>query len=524
MARIASSAGSSHSLGRRGVYFDKRAGQFVSRVGFWLNNAGQRKRALQYLGAEPEEATIKHIGLVARWNNIKANWLALRDLIRPGLPEAIRATADLALPVWIRDEWIFTAESESLNALTAKITNELGGVLADVEGGRKFLKMMMMAGSKHDWLQFVPDNVRARVHHATQPTAYEVMGFSPDAERLTVDQARTKYLDDCRARIALPEDGIKAGTFQNTQRMLRLALGITVKDENGTEQRVVDPNSLLETITRDDLIAFKRAWLAKVVAGEVAKRTAANYCKAVQFFLAWCYKRDRIVTRRVSGIEDVFRFSDINPINIADYAQAKEDLKAVLNEASPRVKLYIYLALNCGHYQVDIGRLKLAEVQQARGGARIVRRRDKTSAQNSFCANHVLWPETWMLLKAELATTDSNSNPQGLALLNEDSRPLYQGSADHAKIDNITSAYWRVVRSVNAARAAKKLPAVSLSFKQYRKIGATAMHAIAGEVAQKLYRSASFEGADRFYVRGDFSILDSALKKWRRQLKADKIL
>jgi hypothetical protein len=94
------------SIGREGVYLDKRAGQYVSQLGFWLNAKGQRARALQYLGADPEQTTLKHVGIVAEWKRTKGNWPAFRDLIWPGLPESIRDAADLALPVWIKPEWI----------------------------------------------------------------------------------------------------------------------------------------------------------------------------------------------------------------------------------------------------------------------------------------------------------------------------------------------------------------------------------------------------------------------------------
>ena len=131
---------------------------------------------------------------------------------------------------------------------------------------------------------------------AIQRPAHEVLGFTADAERLTVEQAKVKYLADCRSRIGLAEDGIKPGTYQNTDRMLRLALAIKVKDASGQDRDAIDPKAPLETITRDDLIAFKRAWLSKVSSGDIAKRTAANYCRSVQYFLAWVYKRDRIVS------------------------------------------------------------------------------------------------------------------------------------------------------------------------------------------------------------------------------------
>ena len=43
-------------------------------------------------------ATIKHIELVHEWNWTKAEWPRIKNVIRYGLPESIRDTAELDLP------------------------------------------------------------------------------------------------------------------------------------------------------------------------------------------------------------------------------------------------------------------------------------------------------------------------------------------------------------------------------------------------------------------------------------------
>ncbi len=529
------------SISREGVYLDKRARQYVSRLGSWLNAEGRRARALQYLGSDPEQATVKHVGIVAEWKWTKANWnkpvvagaMTLAEFVREGLPDDIRDTAELDLPVWVKPEWAARAtEKQKLNAdllkatLLGKMVEKVRVEVNRIDEAKQYLSGLKVerAPGEPDILAAIPPDLRTRAMAAIQPPAHEVLGYTADAERLTVEQAKVKYLDDCRSRIGLAEDGINPGTYQNTDRMLRLALAVTTTDPTGQQKQLIEPKAMLEAVTRDDLIAFKRAWLAKVTAGEIAKRTAANYCKAVQFFMAWCYKRDRIITRRVADLEDVFRFTDINPINIADYADAKVTIKAILADAPERVKLYIYLALNCGYYQADIGRLKLAEIVDHQGDKCIIRRREKTSHQNDFLACRSLWPETWKLLKENLATENSQQNPEGLALLNEDGGPLYRTFADRARVDNIDSAWWRSIQATNEKREKENLEPVSFQFKQFRKLGATAMDRLGGETAQRLYRAAALEDSDKFYVRGDFATLTTALKKWRKVLKADEVL
>jgi integrase len=509
----------STDIGREGVYLHKGSKQFVSRLGFELNPAGNRVRAFQYLGHDPEQATVKHVRIVALWKWTKSTWPSIRDIIRSGLPITYRETADLTLPVWVRDEWWSAAIHSEKTALMNEMRHAVASVTAFMEGGKRIAKYLT---DQQDDLALLPDADRAVVFQAIAPPAHEMLGYSANAKRVTVEQASKFYVADMRLRIDLPEEGIKASTFQNAARMLRLGLDLRKADE--PEQKVLDPNAMLESLSRDDLIAFKRAWLAKVSSGKIAKRTAANYCKAVQFFLAWCYTREGIFSRKVADLDTVFRFTDVNPINIADFATVKDDLKAILAAAPDRIKLYVYLALNCGAYQVDIGNLKLSEIQTRGKDHFIVHRRNKTSHQNDFASQHWLWPESWHLLSRYLAPSDPTKNPDGLALLNESGQPLYRGSADHAKLDNITSAYWRVVQGINAERAIEKLSPISLPFKQFRKLGATAMNNIGDETVQKLYRAASFDGSDRFYVRGDFTVLTAALKEWRKQLKAEEVL
>jgi hypothetical protein len=54
----------------------------------------------------------------------------------------------------------------------------------------------------------------------------------------------------------------------------------------------------------------------------------------------------------------------------------------------------VYLALNCGMYQSDIGHLLQSKIVERDGETFIIRGREKTSHQNDFKAMHCLWPET----------------------------------------------------------------------------------------------------------------------------------
>jgi integrase len=71
-------------------------------------------------------------------------------------------------------------------------------------------------------------------------------------------------------------------------------------------------------------------------------------------------------------------------------------LKALLLRANDRERLYIMLALNCGMYQSDIGRLTLDEINL--DGGYVFWDREK-EPENPFKVRHDLWPETLTLAR-----------------------------------------------------------------------------------------------------------------------------
>src|SRR5688572_27570064 len=93
------------TLDRKGVSWDARARQFTCRVGYRFNAKGDRTRDFQYLTADPDDATVKHITLCKQWEADCNRWPGLVEVIRAGLPEALKG-ADLTKPIWIKEEWL----------------------------------------------------------------------------------------------------------------------------------------------------------------------------------------------------------------------------------------------------------------------------------------------------------------------------------------------------------------------------------------------------------------------------------
>ena len=92
------------TLHRKGVIWDTRAKQFTCRVGYKLNNEAKRVRDFQYLGRDPDEATIKHIQLEREWEATKNRWDEIANNLHMILPDHLEY-ANVSKPFWIDPEW-----------------------------------------------------------------------------------------------------------------------------------------------------------------------------------------------------------------------------------------------------------------------------------------------------------------------------------------------------------------------------------------------------------------------------------
>jgi integrase len=222
--------------------------------------------------------------------------------------------------------------------------------------------------------------------------------------------------------------------------------------------------------------------------------------------------KSRLINQIPEDVEDLFkqRFRNPNPVRIAEYDPA--ELKKLTMSAADRQRLYIYLALNCGYYQIDIGSLRCDEVVEKNGETMIIRKRSKTDQQNDFEAIHVLWSETAALLKREMAKSARFANDHdGLALLSNRGTPLYRKSP---QCDLIGDSYLTLQHDAG----------VNLSFKQLRKIGATAMQRFGGDETRRLYKAGTIEDGDKVYVRETWAKLTPHLMAWGDELRLDGVL
>lgn len=137
----------------------------------------------------------------------------------------------------------------------------------------------------------------------------------------------------------------------------------------------------------------------------------------------------------------------IGKLTAAIVVFTKEEIGALLTDASDRTKLYILLMLNCGMTQKDISDLMVSEVDWKEG--RIIRKRSKTSdEENVPVVNYKLWDETFRLLQLERAEGSTDR-----ALLNNNGSPIWAEvfvDGKYQKTDNIKSASIACGRSIKS--------------------------------------------------------------------------
>jgi hypothetical protein len=103
-------------------------------------------------------------------------------------------------------------------------------------------------------------------------------------------------------------------------------------------------------------------------------------------------------------------------------------------------------------------------------------------------------------------------NQWDLALLNDVNKPLYR--TDDGKYDAVSHAFNRL----------KEKSGSTLTLKQFRKIGASAMERLGGQQPRRLYKAGTIDSGDKVYVVEARQNLTPVLDKWGDELRADGIL
>ena len=146
---------------------------------------------------------------------------------------------------------------------------------------------------------------------------------------------------------------------------------------------------------------------------------------------------------------------DTTPILFTD-----EEVKSLLTNAKPKMKLKLLLMLNCGYYQGDISDLTQSQVDWKFG--RIIRKRSKTETnKNTPEINYPLWEETFLLLK------QFRSNDKHHTLLNNHGKPLKTESinakGNYIKSDCFARSFRILAKKLGISKPPKCLRKTSAS-------------------------------------------------------------
>jgi len=342
--------------------------------------------------------------------------------------------------------------------------------------------------------------VRLRADRVKQVADFFEDEKKQDALNLTIREAREKYLADCRARIGLQAGkGINQNSYDKHAQNLTLALGLNTNYSRS--RKPIDVDRTLEELKHDDYRDFVRFWCDPAVVK--SERTGANYIHAFKRML------DALKVKLPEDVAELFSLKIRTGTKIVRYQPVM--LKKLLGCEDDRARLFQLMFLNFGYYAVDVARLRFDHITDAegnpyagRGEMFITRHREKTRHQNDFATTCYVWPETQALMQRLKAP----SNPSGTYFLSQFGEPY--------SVKTISGVVEQVIRNVGLAR--------QFSVKQYQKVGASQIKALAGTDAMHQYKANAPSAADKPYILEDFSILTAALKKLRKKLKADGVL
>jgi integrase len=219
-------------------------------------------------------------------------------------------------------------------------------------------------------------------------------------------------------------------------------------------------DTAVKDIDGEILLNYHAHLLSNVASKKWGKTTAGHYMRTVVSFVRWLWRTEAIpVLPRIMDGES--RILTIAPPVPTIVTFTKAEVRALLEGAADRVKLYVLLGLNCGMTGKDIADLSASEVDWKDG--RVIRKRSKTrDCENVPVVNYKLWPMTLRLLKQERAPDSPDR-----VLLNSNGSPLWtekiSAEGKYQKTDNVKNAFDRLRKTSKIKKPLKSLKKTSAS-------------------------------------------------------------
>ena len=293
----------------------------------------------------------------------------------------------------------------------------------------------------------VPSNVEDIVLWIVSDGSKGVVQETGNGDRpTTITELIAAYVERQRSRVGVAGDNaISLKHFQSDEYHLRLFREFCNQKKIAKLENAIHPDTL-ETFKDHAAGHFK------------SKYSLTLTVKAVKALIMWAWE-----THRIDNIpRNLKSFRKVTIPDPVARAFTKEQFLTLVNNASPRMKLYLLLAINTGYTQQAIADLEHSMINWDSGI--IDRIRSKIEKRAQVPQKSKLWPSTIAALK-EFATDPAESD---LVILSQTGKPvvwqhLPEGSNSLQVTDSVQRAFHRL-------RTKCKID--DMSFKHIRKTGA----------------------------------------------------
>lgn len=255
-------------------------------------------------------------------------------------------------------------------------------------------------------------------------------------------------------------------------------------------------------ITEQTISGFHNHLLAMIGKNEMKPQQGKNLLDKAKTFIRWLW------TQRI--LADLPRNLDSLKIKVRETkieTFTEEEIRILVQHASPKTKLYILLMLNCGMQHMDIAELHQSEFD---GKNRITRKRTKTrdSSDKVPVVSWKLWDETAKLLR------EQKSNDKVRVFINENGNPVYRKDLKEGgnvgNTNNIAKGWERLIKKLKN----QKLLTTTKPMILLRKTGPSKLeeHESYGRFAQYFLGQAPQSLAERRYAEPSKEQFDKAVK------------
>ena len=227
-----------------------------------------------------------------------------------------------------------------------------------------------------------------------------------------------------------------------------------------------------------------------------SKVTCGNRFRIARAFLRWCWEQR--LCEQPRNFSRLRITCDAPAPQVFDLAE----LRKLWNAATPRVRMFMAIALFTGAGQTDISEMRKEELQ----GNYLVPARSKTGVPSKH------WIPDWLCAVIRVHQAKHGQ----LLFLNQDGAPLATRefvNGKEKKLDAIGSVFFRLLRKCDLDNTGRK-------FYTLRKTGASMIEQI-DPLATAIFLSHRDTDGDRmkrYYVQRDFVRLEVALRELDRRL------